>query len=1207
LALLLLAGRPSHAQRAGGTISGTVQDSQHAVVPNAQVILENSATKDRRIITTNSSGFFNFAAVPVGTYSVSVKAPGFQPYVATDITIHAGDDRVLPDLLLQVSGSTSVVQVTASEAGVIPLDNGASSTTINETLVQNLSIQGRDAAELVKFMPGLAMNTGLGQTEFNSQTTQTNSGPIGAFSANGTQPYGSMQMTLDGAGLIDVGNQGTQIANVNQDQTAEFTYLNAAFGADTPRGPNIIQVTSKGGGQQFHGDAYAYLRNWQLNANDPYNKAVSPGIRRVISHQTYPGGTIGGPVIFPGFGYNRNRDKLFFFAGYEKMFQNPEANLVQLVVPTTNMINGDFSNLSKDPNAWNTAQQPCVNAPSWTGFCPGGKNPFPGGIIPASYWDQDGRNLLMYMNKINPPNIDPATHNGYNFQFLDHEPVNRWELRLRGDWDPTLNDKFSVVYTKQNEADINNFGIWWWPSWTAPMPSQLNATTKANLWTANYVHVFSPTTTNEFSFAYTYFTFPPKFKNPAAMTAATANYTTYAPFDTSSTNAFDQLPNILSWQASTGAYSGSFAGIYAPPMIKGFGGAYGNIKKIYAYQDNFTKVLGRHSLKAGFFWDSNNQTQTTGYGNWTQGAIEFDPWGYYTTNNQYADMLIGHTAGMSQYAAAPVHDMAYHEWAFYGQDQWHVTNKFTLNYGVRFDHEGAWYPTRGPGLAVFDPSSYDNTPNAPTWTGMKWHQIDSKIPQSGFVSPFVQPDVRFGGAYDVHGNGRTVVRGGFGIYRWQFSEGDVDAALNPAWNVLSISTPATESFAALASYKPTASSTWCALNSTCPTGVDAIKKGENKTPYTMNWDAMVDQELPNRMVFELQYIGNHTDNALFTGNGTTESFISNINKIPIGGLYGTNALTGINYWQQSCAQGSCATPNSQYYNGYRPYANYGVLNLVQHGSYSNYNGMVVALQKQTGMATFIVNYTFSKVMGIRDGQTDNGGGDGVTIDPFHVRANYGPLAYDRTHLFNAAYYITLPGLHDANFFVKGIINGWQLSGDTQLQSGTPLQPNTGGNLNAKWLSNSSGASASNTYLLGTNAVVLSPYLKCDPRSGGGKYFNPSCFQTPSKMGVNGPAVWPYIKGPAFFVSDLAIAKSFAVTEHQNIQLRVSAFNFLNHPLPQLGQGNDDNLYMNCVQSSPSAMGCDEGGTNQNPTTNGNVQYKAAKQHRYMELSLKYNF
>jgi hypothetical protein len=125
----------------------------------------------------------------------------------------------------------------------------ASSTTVNKVLVDKLEIQGRDAAELVKFMPAMGMNTGLGNSSFSSPTTATNSGPIGQFSSAGTQPYGSMQMTLDGASLVDVGNQGTQIANVNQDSTKEFTFQNAAFGADTPRGPTIIQITSKGGGQ----------------------------------------------------------------------------------------------------------------------------------------------------------------------------------------------------------------------------------------------------------------------------------------------------------------------------------------------------------------------------------------------------------------------------------------------------------------------------------------------------------------------------------------------------------------------------------------------------------------------------------------------------------------------------------------------------------------------------------------------------------------------------------------------------------------------------------------------------------------------------------------------------------------------------------------------------------------------------------------------
>jgi Carboxypeptidase regulatory-like domain len=1237
LAVALICSAPNSAwsQSASGTISGTVTDPTGAVIPNASVVLENTATGVKSATVSNGTGFFDFAAVAPGTYKLTVAAQGFNSFVETDIVEHQGENHNIPHINLPISSTTEQVQITASDAAVIPLDNGASSTTLNTEMVDSISVQGRDAAELVKFMPGMAMNSGLTQSEFSSQTTATNSGPIGQFAASGTQPYGSMQMTLDGAGLIDIGNMGTQLANINGDQTAEFTYLNAAFGADTPRGPNIIQVVSKSGGQSYHGDVYTYLRNWQFNANDPYLKTAIPGIGRTIAHQVYPGGTFGGPI--PSlFGYNHHHDKLFFFAGFEKMYQNPSATLHQLDVPTTNMINGDFS-ASTLPGAqtsgsswWPTAQVPCANAANWTSFCPSGgpnQNMFANGQIPSQYWDADGRALLTYLNKIDPPNIDPATHNGFNYQFLDHPPVNRWELRLRGDWDPTANDKVSVIFTKQNEADLNNFGVWWEPAWTAPLASQIQAQTISNLWTANYVKTFNPTTTNEFSFASTYFTFPPKFANPSAMTAATAGYTTYAPFNTLGADAFDQLPNILSWGGGVGNTTGNFAGIYTPAMVKGFGNAFGNIKKIYSFQDNLTKVVGKHSLKAGFFWDDNDQTQTTNDGNWSQGAIEFDQWSTYTTNNPYADMLIGATDGISQYAAAPVHDVAFHEWAFYGQDQWHATSKLTLDYGIRFDHEGQWYPVKGPGFAVFDPSAYDNTASAAPFTGMKWHQIDSSIPQSGFKSQLLSPDVRVGEAFDVHGNGKTVVRGGFGVYRWQASEGDVDGALTPSYNVQNIVTPSTASsywwqqqgnsgpggFAQLATFAPSAGS-WCALNSTCP-NASALKMGDSKTPYTMNWDAMVDQQLPSHMVFELQYIGNRTDNVPLTNNSTSnEASFSNVNKIPLGALYGTDSLTGVNIWQTNCNTTGCAPPNSSYYNGYRPYVNYGVLNVIQRGSYSNYNGMVVALQKQTGPATFILNYTFSKVMGIRDGNTENGGGDGPTINPFSMRANYGPLAYDRTHLFNAAYNINLPKLNNGNAAVREVVNGWQLSGDTQLQSGAPLQPNTNGSMNIQWTNkidekgdtNADGATASNAYLLGTNAPILVPYLTCDPRNGGGKYFNTSCFQTPSIMGQNGQAIWPYIKGPAFFVSDLAMFKNFAITEHQNLQFRVSAFNFLNHPLPQFGVGSDVNLQMGC-NSSSAAAGCDGGGSNVNSLTTGNPQYKAPGQNRLMELALKYYF
>jgi Carboxypeptidase regulatory-like domain len=1236
LLTVLLLTPAAFAQRATGTISGTVEDKSQAVIPNATITLENTATHDKRAITSNGTGFFNFAAVPPGTYTLTITAHGFNTLTATQVVIHAGEDHGIPNLELGVAGEQQQVEVTASEAAVIPTDSGTSSTTINQDLVENMSIQGRDAAELVKFMPGMGMNNGLSQNEFNSQTTATNSGPIGQFSASGTQPYGGMQMTLDGAGLVDVGNMGTQIANVNQDTTAEFTYLNAAFGADTPRGPTIIAITSKAGSAKYHGDVYTYARNWQANANDAYYKSANPGASRPMDHQLYPGGTIGGPIPFVG---SRLKDKLFFFGGFEKMLQNPFPTIHYLVTPTQDMLNGDFSTATL-PGAqtgnsswWPSAQVPCANAPNWTSYCGSGTSQsgfadWNNGVLTnKSIIDPDGLALMTYLMKIHPANVDPKTHNGYNYQYLDNPPVNRWEARGRVDFNPTDRDKFAVVYTQQNEGDVNNFGIWWDPGFASPMPSSISATTLAKLYTANYTRILSPTSTNELSYSYSYFTFPPTYKDPAAMTAATAGFVNHNPFGQPAANAFDQLPNIISWGAGTGNSSGSFSGIYGPPAIKKFGNGYGNKKMITSFQDNFTKVIGRHSLKAGFFWDDNHQIQTTGYGNWSQGAIEFDTWSSYTTNNPYADMLIGHTDGESQVADAPVHDMAYHEWAIYAQDSWHVSNKLTLNYGVRFDHDGQWYPLSGPGVAVWDAAAYKTDSNdnsgAPIndFPGMRWHQNDKSIPISGFKSQLLVPDPRVGAAYDVYGNGKTVLRGGFGIYRWQFSEGDIDPALNPSYDVQSITTASTQSFAALAGFAPN-KSTWCAMpqgasasapnsawgGGSCPTGVDGIMKGEDKTPYTTNWDAMIDQELPGHTVFELQYIGNATRNALLSGNGSGESFYSNINKIPQGAMWGTYHLAGSpndgqSLWQMACATGHCATSGNPYLPGYRPYKDYGVLNVVQHGSYSNYNGMVVALQKQAGRASFLVNYTWSKVMGIRDGQSDNGNGDGATVNPFNLRANYGPLSYDHTHIFNAAYVVHLPGVPVQNMLVKQATSGWDLSGDTQVQSGAPIQPNTQGTLNVQWT-----GSAGQNYYLGTNAEVLMPYLTCDPSATkGGARFNVSCFQTPTTLGKNGPTVWPDITGPKFINSDLALAKTFQIREAQNIQFRASAFNFINHALPQFGLGSDINLQMNCDSTNQGSTTptCNAGGLNHNAQTTGKPYYETGR--RVVEVALKYNF
>jgi len=188
-----------------------------------------------------------------------------------------------------------------------------------------------------------------------------------------------------------------------------------------------------------------------------------------------------------------------------------------------------------------------------------------------------------------------------------------------------------------------------------------------------------------------------------------------------------------------------------------------------------------------------------------------------------------------------------------------------------------------------------------------------------------------------------------------------------------------------------------------------------------------------------------------------------------------------------------------------------------------------------------------------------------------------------------------------NKFVAGVVNGWVLSGISQFQSGAPIQPNTNGYLNTTW-----PGTISNSSLLGTDAEPLLPALICDPRKnlGNNQFFNPACFAPPAP-GKNGDTIWPYIKGPAFFSSDLAIYKDFNFKEHQKVELRFSAFNFLNHPLWTFGAGGNGDLNLNF--SNPNActgLACLMQ-TNQNAITNGSPSFKTGR--RVVKFAAKYNF
>ncbi len=1088
MAVFVLLASFAFGQQLTGTLSGTTYDSTGAVVPNAKVTMKNEASGDVRTTTSNSSGYFSITAVQPGSYQVSVAAAGFKTWEQGSVVFGEGDSRTMPNIKLEVGQVTETVEIKAGADAVVPLDTGEVSTSLNTEMIEDLTLAGRDAGELLKMMPGMALNNGVNQgSNFNTKIVGTNSGPVGSYSANGTQPNGAMAFMLDGAILVDPGNAGTQIANINQDMVSDVKVLMSSYSAEYAKGPVIFEAFSKSGGNHFHGEGYLYARNSALDSVDAY--AASQGLSNPAEHYYYAGGNVGGPILIPGTSFNKNHNKLFFWGGFEYMIQQPAAAPINFNVPTSEQLSGDFSENTIDgqPGRIPGTNGGFVNTPlltalqnsAWSyaydipfNLGPTASNAANGScnscVMSPSGFDPNVKGILAAGNFYPKSNITPSPANGYqNYQYISQVPQNRWEATGKVDYAISDNTKLTGSYTRQIENDQHPIGVWWTPPWTLPYPSNVVAKTTSQEVMLNLTHVFSPTTTNEFVFTLARYIHPSSLTNGAAVDRTKLGFNVTSLFGG---NTPSQVPNIL------GPWGGAFPNIDEFTMDNAFSGAneFGAIKRDPALYDNFTKIVGSHSLKAGFYWDTNDNIQSTaGLETGAQGAYNLG-WGQNDSGNVVSDFLLGINGNYQQQSSIPTFNIQAHQWSLYAQDSYKANKQLTLNYGLRLDHVGQWY---GPsnGMQVWNPGSYNNNPScsatntapgcAPANTGLLWHANSSNIPLSGLVSPLFYYEPRVGMAYDIFGNGKTVLRAGLAWFRYQLAVNDVggptagpagsftfQTAPTTGYNASTPNTGYAEINSGQSGFLPPSS---VAQNGA---SISAFQQGDNRTPYVMDYNVTISQSLPWRSVAEFSYVGNQSKNELINGSNGK---IYDQNNISPGGLFNADPLRGLTITPSSppCTSSNPMTDfvgcNAHYTttynsNDYRPLVNYQDIYLITHGSYANYNSFQASWTKQSGPVTFLLNYTFSKVLGIRDGQSDNGNGNGTAVDPYSLKNNYGPLAYDHSQILNLSGVWNLPKPIHSNHLLEGAVNGWQLSTYTTYQSGAPLQPNLGGNFNATY-------------------------------------------------------------------------------------------------------------------------------------------------------------
>jgi hypothetical protein len=1101
---------PSGWAQENATITGTVTDSTGAVVPNVTITLTNQATGQVSTELSNTGGTYLFANMGVGQFTLAASATGFEKFTRTDISVNVAQS-LKEDVALTVGSQGQTVTVQA-DALQVQSETNELSTLITGEQVAQLATNGRNVTALA------ALGMGVSNTlpAFGGVNALTSANGI---SFNGTRVSHNIYM-LDGGELNDRGCGGCFSSLPSIDALAEFQTLDSNYGPDYGIGSGgTILMVIKSGTHDFHGGLYYFNRNEDYDANNYFtNLAAQP---RPVFRLNEPGGNIGGPVWIPHV-YNESRTRTFFFVNEEwrRLIQGSSPSIVNTIA------NNNFPTAG-EPFTYTVPSNGTVPIVPVTtdlaklaiyadnGLVPG--QPFPGNTIPAALLDP---NALLELG--DGHTTIPAPNFGTN-QYISSipQPTNVREDVVR--IDHSINPKLQLMGHYLHDAVTTAFYPPLWaggtyptvgttmlnPSWAAIVkltqtisPNLLNET--AFLYSGNTIHL-APVATPGYSFV-----------QPAGWTATS--------FFPEANNVGNRLPQI-----NLGApYNTNWTSSYFP---------WKNSYEGYETRDDLSWTKGKHQLKFGFSWlhdPKNQQLQAN-----TQGTAAFNNTSF--SDDSYINFLLGDAASFTQLNYLANKNWVNNNYGFYANDNFHVLPRLTLNLGIRFDglphafersntfanfvagdyNAGAGYPL----------NTADGTINPAFLTasngGLFYLNGIKSAGVGGFPRGLVknsydtwQPRVGF--AYDLNGDGKTVIRGGFGMFFERVQGNDVyNAALNPPF-----------------AYQPSATNVYfsnpntSALNGlttaqTFPSTLTNLQYNY-QPPGTAMFSGGVQRQLAPSVIAVIQYAGS---------TGWHQSDDRSINTLPLVDANGSYAT------REGVANGSLNA------NLFRNFPGFSTITQEENTTNFSYNSLQAGLRMENKHnLTIQLAYTYSHEI------------DQVSYDlnsvsnPYNTAYDRGSGALDRRNIFNANYIYNLPFFEKSSNIAERIfLSGWSVSGITVVQSGTPAVLNYNG---ADTLGLGGGTSNRPDQV----AAVSYPHKRV-------AWFNTASFANPTAPWVNdfgginqgfGTAGKDAIVGPGLYNWNLALFKRIPITEGTNIQLRFESFNTFNRAQFQnLDTGTND--------------------------------------------------